>query len=385
MTPMSLATRCPACSTVFRVVQDQLRVSEGWVRCGRCSEVFNAVDHMVDLPRPSTPAQASSFAPGQSAPHEAIDKASLAPTPTGPATSLPAASTGVLIESDHAHDLRMRAWNDPGPAERMSPEQRFDEDDDSTRVFTAFPPSGTVAADEASRRAPSVDEVDLELSPAVAAPITLSGTAAPGSTPPSAAEVAGEARAEATAPVDPARADELDLAADVAPSFLREAERAERWQQPSVRRALAAVLVAATLALCLQVAREYRDLIAARWIGTRPALELVCRWTGCRVEHPRLVDALVVDSSGLVRIDGTNSYRFSVVLRNRSALTLAMPAIDLTLTDTQGRMISRRTLSAAELGVGASSVAAAAELALQATLGISDRPVAGYTIEVFYP
>ena len=37
-----LATRCSACGTVFRVVPDQLRVSEGWVRCGRCAEVFNA-------------------------------------------------------------------------------------------------------------------------------------------------------------------------------------------------------------------------------------------------------------------------------------------------------------------------------------------------------
>ena len=46
---MSLVTRCPACGTVFRVVQDQLKVSEGWVRCGRCSEVFNAVDGLFDL------------------------------------------------------------------------------------------------------------------------------------------------------------------------------------------------------------------------------------------------------------------------------------------------------------------------------------------------
>ena len=46
---MSLAARCPACGTVFRVVQDQLRVSEGWVRCGRCAEVFNAIETLVDL------------------------------------------------------------------------------------------------------------------------------------------------------------------------------------------------------------------------------------------------------------------------------------------------------------------------------------------------
>ncbi|MBU6261208.1 MAG: zinc-ribbon domain-containing protein, partial [Burkholderiales bacterium] len=44
-----LATRCPACDTVFRVVPDQLRVSEGWVRCGRCAEVFDASASLVDL------------------------------------------------------------------------------------------------------------------------------------------------------------------------------------------------------------------------------------------------------------------------------------------------------------------------------------------------
>jgi predicted Zn finger-like uncharacterized protein len=48
---MSLATRCPACRTAFRVLQDQLKVSGGWVRCGRCSEVFSALDGLYDLER----------------------------------------------------------------------------------------------------------------------------------------------------------------------------------------------------------------------------------------------------------------------------------------------------------------------------------------------
>ena len=39
---MRLVTRCPACATTFKVVRDQLRISDGWVRCGRCSEVFDA-------------------------------------------------------------------------------------------------------------------------------------------------------------------------------------------------------------------------------------------------------------------------------------------------------------------------------------------------------
>lgn len=50
---MSLNTRCPACETVFKVVPDQLKISSGWVRCGRCAEVFDAATHMlapVDAP-----------------------------------------------------------------------------------------------------------------------------------------------------------------------------------------------------------------------------------------------------------------------------------------------------------------------------------------------
>jgi predicted Zn finger-like uncharacterized protein len=43
---MSLITQCPACSTMFKVVPDQLRVSQGWVRCGQCDEVFDANAHM---------------------------------------------------------------------------------------------------------------------------------------------------------------------------------------------------------------------------------------------------------------------------------------------------------------------------------------------------
>ncbi len=43
---MSLITRCPACGTLFNVVADQLRVSQGWVRCGHCSDVFDAGSHL---------------------------------------------------------------------------------------------------------------------------------------------------------------------------------------------------------------------------------------------------------------------------------------------------------------------------------------------------
>src|SRR5437867_1363835 len=53
---MSLITRCPACGTMFKVVTDQLKVSQGWVRCGQCSEVFDASMHLL-------PGEAASIPP----------------------------------------------------------------------------------------------------------------------------------------------------------------------------------------------------------------------------------------------------------------------------------------------------------------------------------
>ncbi|MEO6016636.1 MAG: zinc-ribbon domain-containing protein, partial [Polaromonas sp.] len=49
---MSLITRCPACGTMFKVVTDQLKVSQGWVRCGHCSEVFDATLHLQTVQPP---------------------------------------------------------------------------------------------------------------------------------------------------------------------------------------------------------------------------------------------------------------------------------------------------------------------------------------------
>jgi predicted Zn finger-like uncharacterized protein len=43
---MSMITGCPACGTMFKVVPDQLKISDGWVRCGHCAEVFDAAAHM---------------------------------------------------------------------------------------------------------------------------------------------------------------------------------------------------------------------------------------------------------------------------------------------------------------------------------------------------
>lgn len=44
---MSLATRCPQCSTLFKVSTGQLQLQEGQVRCGHCENVFSGIEHLA--------------------------------------------------------------------------------------------------------------------------------------------------------------------------------------------------------------------------------------------------------------------------------------------------------------------------------------------------
>jgi hypothetical protein len=91
----------------------------------------------------------------------------------------------------------------------------------------------------------------------------------------------------------------------------------------------------------------------------------------------------------LLRVERSNVYNQSVTLRNRDALAVALPALDLSLTDTQGRLLARRVLRMDELGQTQTALSPGAELVLQATLQTADASpaagVAGYTIDLFYP
>ena len=78
---MSLITRCPACGTMFKVVADQLRVSQGWVRCGNCSDVFDAGTHL----------QPVNLGPSVSLDTSAASSTAVADVPTWDELSPPAA------------------------------------------------------------------------------------------------------------------------------------------------------------------------------------------------------------------------------------------------------------------------------------------------------
>lgn len=324
---MSLATRCTECGTVFRVVQDQLKVSEGWVRCGRCSAVFNALENLCEL-------DADGAEPQRGHVHE--------PAHESAAQDMPV-SARALAEADE-NDLH-----------------------EPTRPFidSVAPPP---APEFASESLPPMADDGLP-----AAIVSFSSESLPDDEPP--------LRAPPVASPAPAA---VDAAGPAAPQFVRAAERAAFWRRPGVRAGLAAASVLLGATLLLQLAMAGRDWLAAHITGTRPFLSAVCDLAGCRIEPLKRIAQLSVDSSGLTRLDSLAAYRLSVVLRNRAETAVAVPALDLSLTDGSGQLVARRVLRATELGLPP-VIEAGQELPLQALLATGERRVSGYTVELFYP
>lgn len=346
---MSLATRCTECGTVFRVVQDQLKVSEGWVRCGRCSAVFNALENLCEIE--PEPAGASAAAPADAMAGAADEPRATEPPRTG-------------------HALRDDARFEPpaGPVEPVAHERPpF-----PSPFPSPFDP-GFIAPGVPERGAP-------------AEPAWSNDAEAPALAPPEDERPAAIVDFSAAPPAEPdAGLAAPALAADESPPrFVRAAERAAFWRRTPVRATLGLVslLLAATLAA--QLAVSNRDLLAAHVPALRPALEQLCQPLGCTIQPLRRIDRLTVDSSGLAHVEGAALYRLSVVLRNRADTPLQTPALDLSLTDGAGKLVARRVLHAADLGLPA-VVEAGQDVPLQAVLSAGDRRISGYTVELFYP
>jgi predicted Zn finger-like uncharacterized protein len=347
---MSLATACTACGTVFRVVQDQLKVSEGWVRCGRCSEVFNALEGLFDLERDTAPASLT----GPLSESPASAPAPLPPAPHAPPATQrhpPPADSGYESDFDPTEER-----HDPSLVERLGnelfPERQSALGAYSQSRFTAAESSSFGDSRGTSELRAKVGRHGLD------------------------SEILADDELEP-----------LEHDASAAPEFLRHAESAARWQRPWVRLLLSAFALALLGVLSLQLAHHWRDPIAARWPATLPLLSQWCEFASCTIEAPRRIDDIAVESTGFARIAGAGAdqFRVSVVLRNRGALTLAMPWVDLSLTDASGNLLARKALSPQDFRSPLKVLAPAGEAQLQLVLATGTPLVTGYTVEIFYP
>lgn len=341
---MSLATRCSACGTVFRVVQDQLKVSEGWVRCGRCSEVFNALEGLFDLERDSRPESWMPTVP------DAGDFGPSVPAPIQPA----AAVEGAFV-ADPPDDI------DPAVADRFD-EHLFGPRRDAT-------PRRTGKLHERDQL--EFADAQLDYDPYADAD-------------PATADIPLTGFHQSTGAM-PLESQQVVEAANP-PEFVQRADRAARWRRPGMRVLLGLVCLLLLGGLGLQYAHHERDMIAATWPEARPTLEAWCEHVGCRIEPLRRIEDISVDSTALTRTGAAaDVFKLAVSLRNRSNVALAMPSIDLTLTDSGGALIARRALAPQDFRVAATTLAPGADAPLQLLLSTGSPRVAGYTVEIFYP
>ena len=169
--------------------------------------------------------------------------------------------------------------------------------------------------------------------------------------------------------------------------FVRQAQRRAWWARPAVRWGLGVLSLLLCAGLLLQWVLFERDRIAALRPDLRPALETLCQPLGCQIEPLRLVQALSIDSTTLAR-RGNGRYALEVVLRNASVFELAMPALELSLTDVRDQLLLRRVILPAELPVAPAAVPANNTLTLRIDVlidGPAGDALAGYRTLVFYP
>ena len=320
---MSLITRCPACRTMFKVVPDQLKISEGWVRCGKCDEIFDARANLQEAGMSVAPAASAEPAP-------AFD---------GVLASAMASAPAPLSTEKGATRIAVDLHETPG---RREPQL-----DAADTLLDA-------SAYGVAETQPLITVEDVEPVPQV----------------------------EPTVAAAPA--------ASVAPalSFMRPVRAPSRWHRPLVRATLLVASLMLVLGLVLQMLVQERDRVAAVEPGLRPLLEEICLHMGCLVQPLRQIESVVIDSSAFSKIKG-DLYRLSLTLKNNAPTDLAMPAIELALTDTLDHALIRRVLQPEDLGVQDGVIRAASEtqttLMLTVKTNGNGERVAGYRLLAFYP
>lgn len=298
---MNLIACCPACQTSYRVVPDQLRISDGWVRCGQCGEVFDVSQQLVDAKAETSGAEAFE-------------------------------SSENLVE-----------------AYPLNPENQ---------QISLLPTRDSPALQEAT--VPPASEASWASAAMLVKPSHESGSDV------------GEPTATSLAPLS------FMLASD-------STSVARRRSGPVLCWGLGGLLL---VGLLLQGVFRERDRLTAMFPELKPALVSLCEVLDCRVSALQDIESLAIDSASFHQV-GQDSFELRFVVKNKSRFELALPAIELTLTDMADQPVMRRVFTPAELGVAQGTVASAGEWSATAYLRVraeaTDARAQGYRLLIFYP
>ena len=353
---MSLITRCPACGTMFKVVTDQLKVSQGWVRCGHCAEVFDASLHLQATQQTPTPLPIQPPAPVFT-PEPVVEQQDSEWSP------------GVFFADGHVVAAPGNGdVTEPPPHHAHHPSL---DEPDSLHVDEH---SEAVRAELVQAQAGYEEGLNVQADSTVRSDHRYDGD---------------DSGVLSEFPLDTP-----DAAKDV--SFVRDARRRAFWRKPAVRVALGLFGIVLVALLVLQVLVQYRDSLAAFEPAFKPWVQKLCDQLHCEVAPLRKMESLVIDSSSFNKVSA-DSYRLTFTLKNSGTVAVAMPSLEVTLTDTQDQALVRRVLTPVQfgstnglLGAGADFAGAVVMQVLGADTPAASTPqgplrIAGYRVLIFYP
>ena len=339
---MSLLTRCPACETLYKLVPDQLRISQGWVKCGQCAEIFDASQHLIQMATAS----------------ETVLLSTPAPHVLGPAPCISAVNPSTEHEDGHQD----------GAAATPNPEAETNTVE-TNGGMNYLPPVPDVEPfisqqDQGAPNDSILDDVVIEKQQQqVLADIVDSPDPAPNTL------------------------GKVESIPETV-SFLVGSDNKAVWHTRMGKVVLSLLAISLIVAAVIQWLYWERDRLVATNPQWRPLLQQFCQHLNCSVRAMQRIESVVIDAATFNKL-GVDGYRLSFNIKNLSGVTLAMPSVELTLTDSQERILVRRVLSRQDLLVVSDDLPAGSELPVTVVMRIrlnEALPRAmGYRLLAFYP
>lgn len=331
---MSAITQCPHCDTRFKVSDTQLEAHAGMVRCGRCQQVFNALELLQDN-EPSPQLQLD------------IDSDTVSPS-TIPPSDLPPTFDASPFDIEH-----FMGTSELAPVTADAPIN------ESMPIATGIETNDTE----------TIEPLPLSDNPQPTIDVAVTDAAAVNAT------------VTTDAPITLAQ--QIQFLED-APAELAAAANPPNRSLPILMSTLL------LLTLLLQALYFFRVEIAARLPGLKPLMVQACHTVGCVIALPQVIELVTIDSSELkTEAEQVNVITLNALLRNHATYSQAYPSLELTLTDTQDKVLARRIFHPVDYlkadNSSQNGLAANRELDIALPIDASELKPSGYRLLLFYP
>lgn len=140
--------------------------------------------------------------------------------------------------------------------------------------------------------------------------------------------------------------------------------------------------------LVVQILVQERDRIVATVPNVANVLQPLCDFLGCKISPLRQIESIVIDHSSFTAGSG-GVYVLSFAIKSTALTEVAIPSLELTLTDFQDRAVARRVIFAKDLGYPSQVLAAGGEwtglASVDVKLPVAGARISGYRLLAFYP